>query len=305
MSLTMTSSTSPATLSRRRRRSYGESAQLLITPSSSQTVHHHRIGAEASAPTRATVIRPGQRLWAGRRRHGIRADPRITDLADGARPDNIAQMLRETAYGTRSVLWQAEKVTQVSDQHVATLYRRQAAAILPTDRRWLCLRSGLVMLRCTAKVLTLLRVSEPAIGEACATHWYAHLIRIDRRKCLLVTHAGTLFSVFMPNVTAAGLRPIGPPVVSAIHAALRAEGLPVDTLGDLDPQQVVVTKTADRRILGTINDLALTTEHVIASTGGLAHCDIDALHYGLHRTINSITGYIPPIELVAASHQSP
>ena len=40
------------------------------------------------------------------------------------------------------------------------------------------------MLRCTAKVLALLRVSEPAIGEACAQDWYAHLIRIDRRKCL-------------------------------------------------------------------------------------------------------------------------
>jgi len=82
------------------------------------------------------------------------------------------------------------------------------------------------MLRCTAKVLALLGVSEPAIGEACEQDWYAHLIRIDRRKCLLVTHVGTLFSVFMPNVTAAGLRPIGPPVVSAIQAALQAEHRP-------------------------------------------------------------------------------
>jgi hypothetical protein len=158
------------------------------------------------------------------------------------------------------------------------------------------------MLRCTAKVLALLRVSEPAIGEACQQDWYAHLIWIDRRKCLLVTHAGTLFSVFMPNVTAAGL-PDRPPVVSAIQAALHAEHLPIDTLGELDPRQVTVAKTADRRILGTINDLAFTTEHVIATTGGLAHCDINALHHGLHRTINSITGYIPPIDLVTASHQ--
>ena len=161
------------------------------------------------------------------------------------------------------------------------------------------------MLRCTAKVLTLLRVSEPAIGEACEQDWYAHLIWIDGRKCLLVTHAGTLFSVFMPNVTAAGLRPIGPPVVSAIQAALHAEHLPVDTLGELDPRQVAVAKTADRRVLGTINDLAFTIEHVIAAAGGLARCDIDVLHHGLHRTINSITGYIPPIDLVTASRHDP
>jgi hypothetical protein len=212
-------------------------------------------------------------------------------------------MLRKAPRGTRSVLRQTEKVTQISDQHAATLYRRTATAFLRTAHRWLRLRSWLVMLRCTAKVLALLRVSEPAIGEACEQDWYAHLIRIDRRKCLLVTHAGTLFSVFMPNVTAAGLRPIGPPVVSAIQAALQAEHLPIDTLGELDPWQVAVAKTADRRILGTLNDLAFTTEHVIATTGGLARCDINALHHGLHRTINSITGYIPPIDLVTASHQ--
>jgi len=97
--------------------------------------------------------------------------------------------------------------------------------------------------------------------------------------------------------------PDRPPVVSAIQAALQAEHLPIDTLGELDPWQVAVAKTADRRILGTINDLAFTTEHVIATTGGLARCDINALHHGLHRTINSITGYIPPIDLVTAGHQ--
>jgi hypothetical protein len=156
------------------------------------------------------------------------------------------------------------------------------------------------MLRCTGKVLALLRVSTPAAGGACEQDWYAHLVWVDRRKCLLVTHAGTLFSVFVPNVTAAGLRPIGPPVVSVIEAALRAEGLAVDTLGALDAQQVTVAKTADRRIMGTMNDLTVTAQHVIATGGGLARCDIDALNHALHRTINSITGYVRPIELVTA-----
>jgi hypothetical protein len=160
-----------------------------------------------------------------------------------------------------------------------------------------------VMLRCTGKVLALLRVSAPApaVGETSEEDWYANLVWVDRRKCLLVTHAGTLFSVFVPNVTAAGLRPIGPLVVSAIETALRAEGLPVDTLGELDAQEVTVAKTADRRILGTMNDLTVTAEHVVATAGGLARCDIDALNHALHRTINSITGYVPPIELVTAS----
>jgi hypothetical protein len=156
------------------------------------------------------------------------------------------------------------------------------------------------MLRCTGKVLALLRVSTPTVGEASEEDWYAHLVWVDRRKCLLVTHARTLFSVFVPNVTAAGLHPIGPPVVSAIETELRAEGLSAHRLGELDAQEVTVAKTADRRILGTINDLTVIAEHVIADAGGLARCDIDALNHALHRTINSITGYVPPIELVTA-----
>jgi hypothetical protein len=38
------------------------------------------------------------------------------------------------------------------------------------------------MLRCTAKVLTLLGVPEPAIGQASQQDWYAHLVWIDRRN---------------------------------------------------------------------------------------------------------------------------
>src|SRR4029077_15218607 len=154
------------------------------------TVHHHRIGAAGPGPTMALGVRPGARLGGGRRRHGQpdhaavtttpagaapvgrsastrqRRHPRIANVAGGAGPDNIAQMLRKAPRGTRSVVRQAKKVTQISDQHAATLYRRTATALLRTAHRWLCLRSLLVMLRCTAKVLALLGVSEPAIGEA-------------------------------------------------------------------------------------------------------------------------------------------
>lgn len=162
------------------------------------------------------------------------------------------------------------------------------------------------ILRCTSKVLTLLRVSAPAtvVAEPTEDDWYVNLIWVDRRKCLLVTHAGTLFSVFMPNVTAAGLRPIGPPVVATIESALRAEGLPVAAFGELGGQRVTVAKTADRRILGTMNDLTLMADHAIAAAGGLASCDISVLNHELHRTINSITGYTRPIELVTAKSRS-
>ncbi len=156
-----------------------------------------------------------------------------------------------------------------------------------------------MLLRCTGKVLKLLRES-PVADEGPGDEWYANLLWVEGRKCLLLTHARTLFSVFIPKVAVAQLRPLGPFVVSSIQAALAAEGLRMDTFGDLDAAEVTVAKTADRRITGTVNDLAFTACHVIATAGGLAHCEAERVNRVLHRTINSITGYARPIELVTA-----
>jgi len=50
-----------ATLRTRRRRSNGESCQLLIMPESWETLHCHWIGASGSL--RSTIIRPAEQLW--------------------------------------------------------------------------------------------------------------------------------------------------------------------------------------------------------------------------------------------------
>lgn len=157
-------------------------------------------------------------------------------------------------------------------------------------------------MRCTGKVLALLRTPKPAPVEASTQDWYANLLWIERRKCLLITHTATLFSVFIPDVRAAQLRPPGPLVVARIHDALSAENLPTTALGRLDAQHVTVALTANRQILGTMNDHAGFIEHVITADGGMARYDLDTLHHSLHRAINSVTGYIPPIELVSATH---
>lgn len=158
-----------------------------------------------------------------------------------------------------------------------------------------------MILRCTGKVLAVLRTPKPSPVEVSAQDWYANLLWIERRKCLLLTHAATMFSVFIPDVRAPELRPPGPLAVAHIHDALRAENLPAAALGPLDADDVTVAPTADRRVLGTMNDHAVLIDHIVAADGGLARCDLDVLHHGLHRTINSVTGYVPPIELVTAT----
>ncbi len=59
-----------------------------------------------------------------------------------------------------------------------------------------------MVIRCTAKVLKLLgrRPGSLAELEPDDDDWYLNLLWFDRRKCLLLMHAGTAFSVFVPDV---------------------------------------------------------------------------------------------------------
>src|SRR5215207_7705875 len=84
-----------------------------------------------------------------------------------------------------------------------------------------------VVLRCTRRALNLLDGHRSlAKLPPSDDDWCLNLLWLDRGKCLLLTHAGTLFSVFVANVRAAGLRPIAAYAVGAIEAELRPEVLP-------------------------------------------------------------------------------
>src|SRR5712691_5147438 len=91
----------------------------------------------------------------------------------------------------------------------------------------------------------------------------------DRRKCLLVTHARTLFSVFAADVHAADIRPIGRFIVPLIERELEVEGLPTDIFGSLSSDGLIVTKTADRSVLGCMNDISFVCESFVSVYGGL------------------------------------
>ena len=127
--------------------------------------------------------------------------------------------------------------------------------------------------------------------------WYANLLWFDRRKCLLLTHVATLFTIFEADVTASSLRATHQFVTGLIGLELRREDLPATTFGDLEQQEVLLAKTADRSVLGCMNDMAFRCEHVIAEAGGLAGTDLDELNRSLRRNINSARSYQRPIDL--------
>jgi hypothetical protein len=158
-----------------------------------------------------------------------------------------------------------------------------------------------VILRCTRKLLAVLGAgyaAEPGPAPD-AGDWYANLLWSDRRKCLLLTHGATLFSIFEADVRAADLRATRRLITELVERELRREGLPPATFGDLRSQELILAKTADRSVLGCMNDMAFHCEVAISDAGGLAHIDVGELNHRLHRNINSSRGYRPPVELAA------
>jgi hypothetical protein len=138
--------------------------------------------------------------------------------------------------------------------------------------------------------------------------WYAHLLWLDSRKCLLLAHAGTLFSVFIPDIRKADLVPIGPSVVTFIHNELEAESLPLDRLGALDSRAIALAKTESRTVLGYMNEMARFCEYAVVNAGGLARCDARKLNRELRRELHLSSrppGYFVPIDIAGGSRDRP
>lgn len=155
-----------------------------------------------------------------------------------------------------------------------------------------------MILRCTKKLLDVIRPQQLAAKEPDGDDWYASLLVFERRKCLLLTHVDTLFTIFEPDVRAADLHSMQRLVVGLIERELLSEGLPLRTFGDLETEQLRIAKTADRSVLGCMNDMAHLCEHEIDRVGSLARTDIRSLNRSLRRNINSARDYQRPIDLV-------
>ena len=163
----------------------------------------------------------------------------------------------------------------------------------------LCTYDRRVILRCTKKLLTVIGpalVTEPAPAPG-TEDWYANLLWFDRRKCLLLTHSATLFSVFEANVSAADLQATRSLVIRLIARELRSEGLPLSTFPVGETEEITLARTADRSVLGCMTDMTFLCETAISRSGGLACTDLAALNRSLRRNINSARSYQRPIDL--------
>lgn len=156
-----------------------------------------------------------------------------------------------------------------------------------------------MIVRCTVKLLNLLGKPSVKLVEVPPSDddWYANLLWLNRRKCLLVTHAGTLFPLFTADIRAADLQPFERRIVDLLTAALLEEGLPSDALGRL--QEVQLAKTVSKHVLGVMNQMAFEIEWAVDHAGGLFNANSDDLNHHLRRSLHTKDGdYQRPLDLV-------
>jgi len=154
-----------------------------------------------------------------------------------------------------------------------------------------------LVIRCTQKLLAEIPdklVDPSAAGE----RWHANLFRIERRKCVLFTHDATLYSVFVPGLTKPDFEHLDEVFGQRLFKTLLWDEFPQAQIERmLDASRTIrFTRSNNRSVLGSMNDIRFQIEVHVAHDGGLANVDLADLHHRVNRTPFSAVGYRYPVE---------
>ena len=160
------------------------------------------------------------------------------------------------------------------------------------------------VLRCTRKALDYLGAaagdqSEPGDVEGLLKEWYVNLLRIERRNCLLFVEARTLYLFLLPGVVKKDVENLPTLFAERLRTTLLRDRLPIDTalrVAEVEPFHLA--KTRDRRVLGSMTELAYLYRYHIEAGGGLAYADVQELNHRMNRVPMSMLGMDYSIDAV-------
>ena len=159
------------------------------------------------------------------------------------------------------------------------------------------------IIHCTRKLLKELDVSLidsdkiPQSIEGLG-NWYANLLRIDRRKCLLFTNEKSLYTFLIPKVLKANLKNIEQEFLINLSYNLQYEGFGLDVISRVmqEYEEIGFAKTASKKVLGSMNQLTFEYEVLIEQKEGLENVKILELNHTINRTILNGTKFLHPID---------
>ena len=155
------------------------------------------------------------------------------------------------------------------------------------------------LIRCTVKLLKELK-QEPVTNveplRTIAGGWHANLLRIERRKCVLVTNDRTLYTIFIPGLKKPDFNDFGEVIRHHLFKNLLHERFAqaqIEAVLD-EHRTILFAKTNNRSVLGSMNDQKFHLEFFIASGGGLDLTPLYELNHRLNRIpFSAIDGTCP------------
>jgi hypothetical protein len=146
------------------------------------------------------------------------------------------------------------------------------------------------LIRCTRKLLT--EIGAPIASSAEQAHsallgdWYANLLRIERRKCVIFTSERTLLTFLAVGLDRNAIRGYATLFQGGLRRLLESEGFArhdVDRVLD-EYQELALAPTTDRSVVGSLNDLSRLAAANVQLQGGLSRCDLAAINHELNLT---------------------
>jgi len=117
----------------------------------------------------------------------------------------------------------------------------------------------MTLIRCTQKLIKELGnppLQNPSdeLDTQGLGNWYANLLRIDHRKCILLTNEKTLYSFLIPKVKKEHLKNVEEEFLVNLNLNLQAEGLRIEVINRVMQEytQIGFAKTSNKSVLGTL-----------------------------------------------------
>ncbi|MBN1870375.1 MAG: hypothetical protein JW847_07375 [Candidatus Omnitrophica bacterium] len=154
----------------------------------------------------------------------------------------------------------------------------------------------MIVLRLTNKVIKEFRKQKPELVQvdevSGADEWYVNLFRSDRRKCLLFTHSGTLFSFVMASVSRKDIQSMRELFRKELAKTLFYEEF---SSGQIEKfmkraQEITIAKTASRSVLASMNQILFEYPYIMARFAHLGDEGLLAANRELNTMLHGAIG---------------
>ena len=154
------------------------------------------------------------------------------------------------------------------------------------------------LIRCTQKLLKEmgvkkagLKISDPVLSYLGS--WHANLLHIDGKKCVLFVNDKTLFNFLAPNVKRQEIKNLSHLFNEHLIYALSSENLTDETKEKIinEYKDINYATTNNKKVIGSMNDLAFHYKHHILSEGGIFSALIPIIINKLNHMPMGVIGY--------------